>query len=226
MDCATDILDTAALVADPSRLTMLMALMDGRAHTARELAFAADVAAPTASFHLEKLVGAGLLSALRQGRFRYFRLESEDAARMLESLLALHHAPRPRRAPVTCPSDLREARVCYKHIAGRLGVRIYRTLLARKMLASRGADFIVLAEAREMFAPLNIATDERAILARPCLDWSEREFHFAGELGDRLFAAMLEKRWLLRGVGRKLTVTAEGEQQLRRWSATESTAGQ
>jgi hypothetical protein len=197
---------------------MLMALMDGRAHTARELAAAADVAAPTASFHLEKLVNAGLLGVVRQGRFRYFRLQSEDAARMLESLLALHHAPRPRPIPLTCPPSLREARVCYKHIAGRLGVRIYRMLISGNMLAPRGADFILLPAAATLLASLNIPHQDREILARPCLDWSEREFHLAGPLGDLLFAAMIRERWLLRGSGRQLTVTVDGERQLRRWS--------
>jgi DNA-binding transcriptional ArsR family regulator len=217
VEWATDILDTAALVADPSRLTMLMALMDGRAHTARELASAADVTAPTASFHLEKLVSGGLLGVTRQGRFRYFRIESEDIARMLESLLALHHAPKPRRIPLTCPPALREARVCYNHIAGRLGVRIYRALMSGSWLAPRGADFVLLPAAAPLLAPLNIAVEECGALARPCLDWSEREFHLAGPLGDLLYASMIERRWLLRGAGRRLTLTAEGERQLRRW---------
>src|SRR5688572_2762415 len=139
---------------------MLMALMDGRAHTARELASAADVTAPTASFHLEKLVSGGLLGVIRQGRFRYFRIESEDTARMLESLLTLHHAPRPRRIPLTCPPALREARVCYNHIAGRLGVQIYRALMSGNLLASRGADFVLVPAAVQLLASLNIAAED------------------------------------------------------------------
>src|SRR5262245_31149370 len=59
---------TAALVGDPARASMLMALMDGRALTASELARVAGIMPQTASGHLAQLVTAGLLSYQRQGR--------------------------------------------------------------------------------------------------------------------------------------------------------------
>ncbi len=76
----------AALLADRSRAAMCLALMDGRAWTAGELARAAGIAAPTATEHLNILVGAGLLAEQRQGRHRYVRLASAETARLLESL--------------------------------------------------------------------------------------------------------------------------------------------
>ena len=51
MSDTTRIAATASLVGDPARANMLTALMDGRALTAKELAFAAHVSAPTASGH-------------------------------------------------------------------------------------------------------------------------------------------------------------------------------
>jgi len=178
------ILDTAALVADTSRLTMLLTLLDGRGHTATELAYAANISAQTASFHLKKLVNADFLRAVRQGRFRYFRLESEEIARWLESLLVLHHAPKPRRIRSSCPTALREARACYKHLAGRAGIRVYRALLAARLLVPHGTGLAVVPGAQTLLATLDITLDSKTITARPCLDWSEREFHLAGELGD------------------------------------------
>jgi DNA-binding transcriptional ArsR family regulator len=56
------IAEVAALVGEPARATMLSALLDGRALTASELAFAARVTPQTASTHLAKLTEAGLLS--------------------------------------------------------------------------------------------------------------------------------------------------------------------
>ena len=56
----------AAAMADPSRVKMLCALMDGRAWTATELSAAADVAPSTASGHLARLVEGQLITCLSQ----------------------------------------------------------------------------------------------------------------------------------------------------------------
>ncbi|WP_313901475.1 helix-turn-helix domain-containing protein [Methylobacterium sp. J-070] len=56
-----NIATSAFLIADPARSLMLMALLDGRARPAGELAFAAGVTAQTASAHLGKLLHGGLL---------------------------------------------------------------------------------------------------------------------------------------------------------------------
>ena len=121
--------ETAALVGDPARAAMLMALMDGRALTASELARAAGVTPQTASGHLARLTAAGLLGLHCQGRHHYHRLASPAVARMLESIIevtAASEADRPRKAVVTGPRDkaMRAARTCYDHLAGQLGVRL------------------------------------------------------------------------------------------------------
>src|SRR3954466_13135639 len=68
----------AALIGDPTRASMLQALMEGRALTAAELAGVARVAPQTASGHLAQLTTAGLVTVARPGRHRYHRLR--DAA--------------------------------------------------------------------------------------------------------------------------------------------------
>ena len=90
------IAEIAALVGEPARATMLSALLDGRALTARELAFAARVTPQTASTHLAKLMDASVLSARRQGRHRYFRLASPKVAEMLDAIVAVALENRPR----------------------------------------------------------------------------------------------------------------------------------
>jgi DNA-binding transcriptional ArsR family regulator len=204
---------STALLADPSRATMLMTLLDGRAYTAKELAFAALVSAPTASFHLRKLRQSGLIIGLSQGRHRFFRLAGNEVAQSLEGLLALQPPPRAKAVPNRCPPHLREARCCYNHIAGRLGVSIYRVLIRNAWIAPGKHGWHSTASAGTLFEVLSIPP----LPARPCLDWSEREYHLAGELGSSLLQAMLLRRWLLRGDGRALTLTTNGKRQLALW---------
>src|SRR5438477_9890152 len=120
--------ETAALVGDPGRAAMLMALMDGRALTASELARAAGVTPQTASGHLARLCTAGLLATQRQGRHHYHRLASPAVAHMLETIMdvAQGETAVPRRPVVTGPRDqaMRAARTCFNHLAGQLGVAL------------------------------------------------------------------------------------------------------
>ena len=125
--------EVATLAGDPARAGMLHALMDGRALTASELAHVAGITAQTASSHLARMVTAGLLSVEKQGRHRYHRLASPAVAQMMESIMrvASDLEPAPRRV-VVGPRDaaLREARTCYDHLAGRLGVALADALVA------------------------------------------------------------------------------------------------
>ena len=115
----------ASLLADPTRARIVMALMDGRARTAKELAFLSGVSAATASAHLAKLVGTRLVQVSPQGRHRYHRIASPLVAEMVEAIGAV--AGETLRAdPVRGPADaaMLTARTCYDHLAGRLGVAI------------------------------------------------------------------------------------------------------
>lgn len=119
------IAEIAALVGEPARATMLSALLDGRALTVSELAYAARVTAQTASAHLAKLTEAGLLLVVRTGRHRYFRLASPKVVEMLDGIVAVALENRPRYRPLSRQArELSEARICYDHLAGRLSVNL------------------------------------------------------------------------------------------------------
>src|SRR4030095_15991562 len=93
--------EVAALMGAPARASMLSLLMDGRAHTASELALTAGVTAQTASGHLSRMGAANLLAAHGQGLHRFYRLASSDVAHAIESLMALagtRAAPAPQSA--------------------------------------------------------------------------------------------------------------------------------
>ena len=68
---------------------MLLALLEGRALPAGELARAATVSAQSASAHLQKLVDARVLSVWAQGRFRYYRISDDDVAELILNLANL-----------------------------------------------------------------------------------------------------------------------------------------
>jgi DNA-binding transcriptional ArsR family regulator len=215
VDDTPDIAAFAAVVAEPARARMLGALMDGRALTATELALEGGVAPSTASSHLARLAGAGLVALARQGRHRYFRLAGPEVAELLERLMAATGKPRAR---TTGPrdEDLRHARVCYDHLAGETGVRLFERLCARKLL--RGSDDALgITRAGEQWAAaigidLGTLRAVRRPLCRPCLDWSERRMHLAGGLGAAILDRLLALRYARRqSSGRALAFSPLGE---------------
>ncbi len=209
--------ETAALVGDPARAAMLAALMDGRALTATELAATAGITPQTASGHLARLTAAGLLAMERQGRHRYHRLASATVARMLEGIMAVAGTPAPARPlhPFG-PRDaaMRAARTCYDHLAGRLAVALADAMVARGLL-DLGPDGGAVTPAGDAFLRafgIGVARPDRGrVFCRPCLDWSERRPHIAGQLGAALCTRCLDLGWVRRREGgRTLLVTPEG----------------
>ena len=193
----------AALIGDPARANILTALMSGKALTATELAAEAGVTLQTASTHLAKLVDGDLLRGRKQGRHKYFSIASDDVAKVLESLMGLAAGAGHLRTR-TGPKDaaLREARVCYNHLAGTLGIAMYDALVAGAQIAEDG-DEITLTDKGRQFAEefgIDLATLQanRVPLCRACLDWSERRTHLAGSLGRAYLSAFEERGWAKR----------------------------
>ena len=191
----------ASLLGDPARANIMTALMDGRALTAKELAFAAHVAPQTASGHLGQLAEAGLLSVERQGRHRYHRIASPLIGRMIEGIMAVAGAmPEPRRTAWRGGEALRTARTCYDHLAGRLGVAIADALSGRGAIRLGEDGGEVTQSGEETFAAMGVmaAPKRGRMFCRPCLDWSERRPHLAGTLGAALACRCFELGWIER----------------------------
>ncbi|HJU15938.1 MAG TPA: helix-turn-helix transcriptional regulator [Stellaceae bacterium] len=210
------IAEIAALVGNPARANMLAVLLDGRALTAGELAFAARVSPQTTSGHLGKLSEAGLLAVHRQGRHAYYRLASPLIGRMIESLMAVAAAGPPRPRPRWRGEEaLRTARTCYDHLAGRLGVALADALAAREHVVLAEDGGLVTAAGEAFFAGFGIAVagigHGKRAFCRPCLDWSERRPHLAGALGAALAARCFDLGWLRRTRdSRALSITEPG----------------
>jgi DNA-binding transcriptional ArsR family regulator len=216
MVAGTSLAEIGALVGDPGRANMLSAMFDGRALTAGELAHIAGVSPATASGHLAKLVAGRLVSVESQGRHRYFRLASAEVAHMLETIgAAVEASPEGRRATPRVPAHLREARTCYDHLAGRLGVALADGLSARGAIVLDGEGARVTDMGRALFERLGVGLavqpGSRRPVCRACLDWSERRPHLAGAVGQGLLDRSLDLGWVRRGrEPRSIVITDAG----------------
>jgi DNA-binding transcriptional ArsR family regulator len=227
-----DIAALAALLADPARCKVLLALDDGRALPASVLADEAGVSRSTASSHLGKLTDAGLLTVRSHGRHRYYRLAGPEVGELLERLGRL--APsRPVRSlrEGTKAARLRSARTCYDHLAGKLGVAVMGSLLRHDVLTGgdgrydpqrdrhdalsahgHDVDYRLTAAASDFLvdAGIHLPSGTRP-LVRYCVDWTEQSHHLSGGLGRAVLDRFLSAGWVKRSPrGRAVTVTARG----------------
>src|SRR5205823_12701544 len=154
------IAEIAGLVGEPARATMLSALLDGRALTATELAYAARITPQTASTHLAKLTEAGLITPLRDGRYRYFRFASPKVAQMLDGIMAVALDDRPRYRPLSRQARaLQSARICYDHLAGRLSVDLADFFIAREYLVFGDEAAEITAEGSRFLTEFGVDVD-------------------------------------------------------------------
>ena len=222
--------EVAALMGDPARAAMLSLLMDGRAHTASDLALAAGVTAQTASGHLGRMAEANLLAARAQGRNRFYRLASPDVAHAIESLMALAGTralsaagAASRTAAWRRDPDLRFCRTCYDHLAGQVGIAVTDSLTQHGHLEPKGARDWKLTASGELFCArvgVDLGEARRAStrhFARQCLDWSERRPHISGALGAAIADTFVKKGWAekLRR-GRTVRLTDSGRRAMAR----------
>jgi len=203
MDGTPNIAKIGALLGDNTRARMLSSLMHGKALTATELAREAGVTGQTASTHLAKLADGGLLQLRKQGRHKYFALASEDIASLLETLMGLSADNKPLKT-LTGPRDaaMRNARVCYNHLAGNKGIQLYESLMSNRFLvldngvltlSKKGQAFV-----RDFGVDLDSLQKSNSPVCRECLDWSERRSHLAGSLGRAMFSQFENLKWVKR----------------------------
>ncbi|MGJ8527807.1 ArsR/SmtB family transcription factor [Maritalea sp.] len=218
-----DISRIGQLIGDPARANILCALMSGKALTATELAQEAGVTLQTTSGHLAKLFDGGLVRQRKQGRHRYYSLPDDDVAKVLESLMHLA-ASRGHLRTRTGPRDpqMRNARVCYDHLAGDKGIQLYDGLVANGYLLEKDDDLDLTENGRAFFTQfgidLNVIGNKRRPLCRQCLDWSERRTHLAGTLGKAILDQIYQRKWAKREPSSRIvTFSGQGQKAFRDW---------
>jgi DNA-binding transcriptional ArsR family regulator/DNA-binding PadR family transcriptional regulator len=220
------IASVAGLVGEPSRAAILLALLDGRALPAGELARHAKLSAAAASLHLKKMIEGGLLVVQSAGRHRYYRLASPEVAHALEALGAIATVAPPLRSLSSTRAQLRVARTCYDHLAGACAVALAQRLEQNGVLRVQDdRSYTITADGSSwLLDVMQVDTallPRRRAIARRCLDWTERRSHVAGPLGAAFLERFTAWRWVARTPdSRALRITSRGWEGLKRLGVT------
>jgi DNA-binding transcriptional ArsR family regulator len=208
-------------LSDPVRLSVMQFLMGGPA-TVSELVSATGASQPNASNHLKVLREQGLVGSERRGRQVIYEIPDASVAQLVESLTAVAGGP---EAPVFGTDPMAEARTCYDHLAGRLGVGIYGSLVDSGALvptAEVRGDLRLGPEAARVFGAIGVDPAKtageagRRRFAFACPDWTERMPHVGGALGAAVCERFFEEGWVSRGDGtRALALTGGGRSAVR-----------
>jgi DNA-binding transcriptional ArsR family regulator len=213
------IADTASLLADDSRVAMLIALLDGQMRPAGDLARIANLSPQAASAHLAKLTEGQMLILVREGRHHYYRIAKPEVGIAIEALAVVNSLP--KRATVKESEEvqaLRFARTCYDHLAGYVAVQLVDALIRKDILRTNQKHFQVTPDGEIFLRSLEIDISavrcSRRIFAKLCLDWTERKYHVAGSLGAALLAAFRAQGWIVSRSGtRAVRLTERGRQE-------------
>lgn len=186
------------------------------------MALRANISPQIASNHLKKLTEAGLIELVKTPtRYHYYKISSSLVAKALESLsLLLPDKKRPPRHE-KLDHEICFARTCYDHLAGTLGVQITSALVKKELIKLKENEFVLTKKGKIFFESLNINCESLMKLkrqfAKPCLNWTEREYHLAGSLGNSLLEYLLNNRLLMpsKKKPRVLILTTKGEMWLK-----------
>ena len=220
MDEALKLSQMAQMISSPARAAMLLALADGRALPASELACRAGISNQTASEHLTLMKKMGVLCVEQCGRHRYYRVVDARMMEALEDLLAASSEIRiGERSDISRILPLRQARMCYDHLAGRLGVVLAEKMQEKKWVFLEGRDFQITYSGRHQLEDLGIdwaaLGQSRRLFARRCIDWSERKPHIGGAFGAAMANRFMELNWIRRGQEiRAVYLTNDGRRNL------------
>ncbi len=216
-----DLAAVGALLSHCTWATILLTLLNGGMTSASASAASAAASGPLASAHLRKLTEGGLITVEPHGRHRFYRLSSQRVADALESLILLSPASAVTSLRGSKESiGLQRGRLCYDHLAGRLGVALTQRMIEGGFLEKDGGDYDITPIGATAFERLGIdlatlRAQERP-LSRACLDWSEKDHHLAGSLGAALTNELFRLGWLEgREASRIVMVTELGRQGLR-----------
>lgn len=220
MTIYSNISSTASLIGDPTRTTILTALMDGQALTAGELASISRVSPQTASAHLKKLVEGSLIHMEVQGRHRYYRLAGPEVAHVIEAIAIV--------SPPVNVQSLRQsshkkaldyARTCYGHLAGKLGVELTEAIIDLGYLRDLGEVYQVTDKGKQWLREFGIHPLPKTVNLEAVphhIDWTVRKYHLGGPFALAITRRLIDLGWIESGaIRRSIQVTNLGCSSLR-----------
>lgn len=208
------------LLTDKSRVTILDILMDGRAYTVNEIASFTKLKQHTVSYHLKRLTEANLITVTQYGRFRYYSISDTLTPELFE-ILSNYSPLEPTKSynQHFAKKELKQARTCYDHIAGELGVKITDFLIAENIIVANkndSGDYGVTASGKiflEEELDINITDlkNKKRKFCINCLDWSERKNHIAGALAKAILDSLIKNNYITQNSGsRAIKITDKG----------------
>ena len=221
MTSSTQIALITSAMGDPVRVNMLLAMRFDGGLTASELARVGNIAPSTASEHLARMAAAGLIVQQKIGRSRLYSLADGEVCDILDSITAMADRRRDATYEATLPEGLLHARLCYDHLAGRLGCEMTAALFSEGILTQSPKGPVVTEAGSAWFGQFGI--DHREFEARPrcalrlCRDWTEDSHHLGGGLASALLDAMRQRDWIRTRRGEmRVFVTPRGVTGLRK----------
>ena len=191
----------AALIGDPARANMLLALKYDEAVSAGELADIAGIARSTAREHLLKLIDSGLVTEQSAGRWRYYSLADNTIAEILDSIEGLaSHISKNQSGPLTTDVGMLHARCCGDHLSGQVGARIAERFIGAGFVSQSKDGIELTGEGNALLDRLDVRAED--LKCRPrrflylCPDWTENSFHLGGAVGAALLRTFISRDWM------------------------------
>jgi DNA-binding transcriptional ArsR family regulator len=186
-------------LADPLRLRIIDRLGNGGPASPSELATLLGVPRPQLSNHLKRLRDSGLVRSERNGRHVTYELADRGLPILVGALDRL--TGRVAKPPVREESPFAAARTCYDHLAGGLGVALYRSLREAEAVRERPDGTIGLGpRSLKVFGAIGMKAPrlrgDRRRFAFECFDATEHAPHLGGALGDALAEALTRQGWI------------------------------
>jgi len=220
-----NIYSITSAIADPVRLSVMIYLIHGQA-TYAELQQHLDISQSNLSNHLGVLCKANLISKISNGRRNSYEIASPDAAQLIELLQNLQKSAPNSKSPV---KKIALARTCYDHLAGKLGVSIFKSLVNMEAIIYNQPIIDAAYFSKEISLGINAdktfktfgvdlsnITASHRKYAYACLDWTEKKPHLAGTLGAAVYHAMTEQKWIARHEEKRvITITDSGKKALK-----------